>query len=316
MHAHASRCLFGRLQTALLCQCKKGESWTEPWLFFSSCDAALNYKQICWFLSSKGLLTNAVPQCFSSETRPLNSCFDWRKIMWAHIALLKRMFNFLLFPSFSCTLTFSTASSVPPCMPATQIQPSWNRCPCWMHECKVRNLFCIHSLTTDKIPWTCGWTCNQSSTTTAANLAIHQSWHHNRNTNTMWIHKRQFFVVHHRRWKMATPAVTCPKLAENKRHGDQQEDIAEQTEDSPVDLGRKPCSGNENVTSCAFGAVKSSLLSLNSRARVWKWSTEKSINLLFLTVFSRSVRRRVEVDSTKKAFSDQWDITGEKKETI
>lgn len=140
---------------------------------------------------------------------------------------------------------------------------------------EVRNLFYIPLLTTDIIPWTFGWTCNQSSATTAANLAIHQSWHHNRNTNTMWIWKGQFFIVHHRRWKMAPAVVTCPKLAENKRHGDQQEDTAEQMEDSPVDGGRMPCSDNENDSSCAIGAVKSSPSSLNARARVWKWSSKE-----------------------------------------
>lgn len=55
---------------------------------------------------------------------------------------------------------------------------------------------------------------------------------------------------------------------ENKRHGDQQENRAEQMEDSPVDGGRVPCSDNENDCSCALGAVKSSPSSLHSRARV------------------------------------------------
>lgn len=66
---------------------------------------------------------------------------------------------------------------------------------------------------------------------------------------------------------MAPAVVTCPKLAENKTHGDQQEDTAEQMEDSPVDGGRMACSDNENDYSCAFGAVKSSALSLNSSAQ-------------------------------------------------
>lgn len=43
--------------------------------------------------------------------------------------------------------------------------------------------FC--SLTLSTIPWTGGRMRKQSSATTEANLAVHQSWHHNRHNNTM-----------------------------------------------------------------------------------------------------------------------------------
>lgn len=95
MHAGASRCPFSRLQTTLLCQCRKGGSWIRPWLFFSSCIPNNSSCQSAYWL---------MPCLNVFLGLWIPALIRWR-IIREHIELLKRMFHFLLIQSFICTLT-------------------------------------------------------------------------------------------------------------------------------------------------------------------------------------------------------------------
>lgn len=129
----------------------------------------------------------------------------------------------------------------------------------------------------------------------------------------------------------------CPRLAaaEGRELNEGQRGQKDNTEqmwdikwDSPVDEGRILCfmAAVFVANSLAVAALSVSLVVHaaeispcllflffpTSAAQVWKWSKEKSINLLFLTVFSRSVRMRVEVDRERKASSSCRDATEKK----